>query len=47
MRRHLAALLVAGAALTLPAAPASACVGTPCDQINAVCEIVRGSGCIK
>ena len=49
MRRR-AALTVLAAALggvaLLPASPASACIGTPCDQVNAVCKRFGGAECL-
>ncbi|HEV2891775.1 MAG TPA: hypothetical protein VGX28_15495 [Frankiaceae bacterium] len=40
------AALTAAAALSF-APPASACVGLPCDAVNAVCEVVRDSPCVR
>jgi len=48
MRRTavLLALAVTGS-LFLAATPASACVGEPCDVVNAVCEITKGRPCVR
>lgn len=46
-RTALAAALLAAAAPLSFAPSASACVGTPCDQINAVCRLVAGTYCLR
>jgi hypothetical protein len=47
--RRTAAVLVLAAAGSLFAAvtPASACVGEPCDVVNAVCQITKGRPCVR
>lgn len=48
MRRSaLAAALLAAAASLSFAPPASACVGSPCDEINAVCRLVLRTYCLR
>ncbi|HEX8003480.1 MAG TPA: hypothetical protein VF519_12370 [Mycobacteriales bacterium] len=46
-RTALAAALLAAAASFAAAPSASACVGLPCDVVNAVCEITRGAPCVR
>jgi hypothetical protein len=38
IRLALAALAACAASLAVGTAPASACLGTPCDQINRICH---------
>ncbi len=46
-RAVLAVLAVAlGGVVALPAAPASACTGPPCDAVNLVCRRVGGADCV-
>lgn len=48
MRRTAVLLvLVAAGSLFAVATPASACVGEPCDVVNAVCEITKGRPCVR
>jgi hypothetical protein len=48
MRRTAVAAVVLAAASSLSFAPAaSACTGEVCDAVNLVCEVVRGSACVR
>jgi hypothetical protein len=46
IRLGLAALVAVAGSLALGAAPASACMGTPCDEINFVCKRALGAYCL-
>lgn len=45
-RTALAAVLLAAASTFASAPSANACVGFPCDQINRVCALLGGGGCL-
>ena len=40
-------LLAVSGSLVAVATPASACVGEPCDVVNAVCELTQGRPCVR
>lgn len=48
MRRALLLVLAAAVSgvVALPASPASACMGAPCDAINLVCQTVGRADCV-
>lgn len=48
MRRTALAAAVLAAAASLSSAPAaSACVGSPCDEINEVCRLALRTYCLR
>jgi hypothetical protein len=46
-RTALAAALLAAAATFASAPAANACTGEVCDVVNLVCEVVRGTPCVR